>query len=87
MTRIDSFSLQKLKEGFKMNDHNDKKKKDNETWKLWDAIFTSGLLSFFKDSQEAGNDQKKFNQLLLQVVIGLIFAVILFAIGFSIFLD
>ncbi|MEK4147194.1 hypothetical protein NST02_09015 [Robertmurraya sp. FSL W8-0741] len=41
-----------------MDNQNDKKKKDNETRKLWDAIFTSGLLSFFKDSQEAGNDQK-----------------------------
>ncbi len=62
-----------------MGDNNDK---DKETWKLWDAIFTSGLLSFFKDSQVAQNDDKKFKQMLLQILFGIIFTVILFTVGF-----
>lgn len=57
-------------------------KNDNkETWKLWDAIFTSGLLSFLKDSQESQNDNKKFKQMLLQILFGTILAVIIFAVG------
>lgn len=65
----------------------DKKDKDKDTgnreaWKLWDVIFFSGLFAFFKDSQEAQNDDKKFKQMLLQILFGIIFTVILFAIGF-----
>lgn len=66
-----------------MDNKNDNK--DKETWKLWDAIFTSGLLSFFKDSQEVQNDDKKFKQMLLQILFGIIFTVNLFAVGFWIF--
>jgi len=43
--------------GINLSDKNDIDTKDKENWKLWDAIFTSGLLSFFKDSHEA---DKKF---------------------------
>jgi len=56
-----------------------------ETWKLWDVLFTSGLLSLFKDSQKAENDDKKFKQMLLQLLFGIIFTVSLFAVGFLIF--
>lgn len=65
-----------------MSGRNEKNNKDKETWKLWDAIFTSGLISFFRDSQEAQSDDKKFNIMLLQLLFGIIFTVILFAIGF-----
>lgn len=65
-----------------MNHKNDEENKEKENWKLWDAMFTSGLLSFFKDSQEAQNDDKKFKQLLFQLVFGLIFTALLFGIGF-----
>ncbi|MGE8082046.1 hypothetical protein [Peribacillus loiseleuriae] len=65
-----------------LDDKNDKENKGKETWKLWDVVFTSGLLSFFKDSQEAQNDDKKFKQMLLQILFGIIFTVIMFAIGF-----
>lgn len=63
-----------------MDNENDKV--DKKTWKLWDAVFTSGLLSFLKESQEAQNDDKKFNQMLLQLFFGIIFTVIMFAMGF-----
>lgn len=65
-----------------MSDRNEKNNKDKETWKLWDAIFTSGLISFFWDSQEAQSDDKKFKIMLLQLLFGIIFTVILFAVGF-----
>lgn len=65
-----------------MSGKNDKDNGDKETWKLWDAIFTSGLLSLFKDSHEAENDDKKFKQMLFQALFGIIFTVILFVIGF-----
>ncbi|WP_442598782.1 hypothetical protein [Neobacillus sp. D3-1R] len=60
---------------------NDKNKKD-KIWKIWDTIFTSGLLSFFMDCQEAQNDDKKFKQMLFQISFGIILSVILFTIGF-----
>jgi len=60
-------------------------KEEKETWKLWDVLFTSGLLSLFKDSQKAENDDKKFKQMLLQLLFGIIFTVSLFAVGFLIF--
>ncbi|MFT4416682.1 hypothetical protein ACLM5H_22715 [Fredinandcohnia humi] len=65
-----------------MENKKDKEKSDKELWKLWDAVFTSGLLSFFKDSQEAQNDEKKFKQMLLQLFLGIIYTVLIFAIGF-----
>lgn len=71
-----------LLEGRKLNDKNGKDTGNKETWKLWDIIFTSGLFSFLKDSQEARNDDKKFKKMLLQILFGIIFTVILFAIGF-----
>lgn len=71
-----------IRGGVKLNDKNDNDKKNKETWKLWDAIFTSGLFSLFKDSQEAQNDDKKFKQMLLQILFGIIFTVILFTVGF-----
>ncbi|WP_243357189.1 hypothetical protein [Bacillus litorisediminis] len=61
---------------------NENENKDKEIWKFWDAIFTSGLLSFFKDSQEAQNDDKKFKQMLLQILFGIISSVIIFVVGF-----
>lgn len=61
---------------------NGEENKDKETWKLWDAVFLSGILSFFKDSQEAQNDDKKFKQLLFQLLFCLIFTAFLFGIGF-----
>jgi hypothetical protein len=64
--------------------NNDKNKKNKENWKLWDVIFTSGLLSFFIDSQEAQNDDKKFKQMLLQILFGIVLSVIMFTIGFCI---
>lgn len=64
------------------NNVKDKVKQSKEPWKLWDAIFTSGLFSFLKDCQKAQNDDKKFKQMLLQFLFGLIFTIILFAIGF-----
>ncbi|WP_240620449.1 hypothetical protein [Peribacillus acanthi] len=57
---------------------------DKETRKLWDAMFTLGLLSLLKDSHDSQIDDKKFKQLLLQIIIGIIFAAILFSIGFLI---
>lgn len=53
-------------------------KKDKEAWKLWDALFTSGTLSFLKDSHDAKTNEKKFNQLLLQVIVGIVFTASLF---------
>jgi hypothetical protein len=64
-----------------MSDENNKKK---EYWKFWDVIFTSGLFSFLKDSKEAQNDDSKFKRMLLQILFGIIFTVILFAVGFLI---
>ena len=65
-----------------MSDGNEKNNKGKEYWKLWDAIFTSGLISFFWDSQEAQSDDKKFKIMLLQLLFGIIFTAILFAVGF-----
>ena len=56
------------------------KKKDKETWKLWDSVFSSGLLSLFNDHQEAQTNDKKFKKLLLQLLFGLIFTIILFGL-------
>ena len=61
---------------------NNKNKEDKEIWKLWDILFTSGLLSLFKDSQKAKNDDKKFKQMLLQLLFGIVFTVSLLAVGF-----
>lgn len=62
----------------------DKENKYKEPWEFWDVLFTSGLLSFFKDSQEAQNNDNKFNQMLLQLLFGIIFTVIMFVVGFRI---
>ncbi|GGA80056.1 hypothetical protein [Ornithinibacillus halotolerans] len=43
-----------------------KNNKEKQSWKLWDVIFTSGLLSLFKESQDAQSDEKKFKQLIIQ---------------------
>ncbi|AJD90294.1 hypothetical protein JMA_09770 [Jeotgalibacillus malaysiensis] len=40
------------------------------------------MLSFLKDSHEAQTDEKKFKQMLLQMIFGIIFAVSLFAMIF-----
>ncbi|WP_442599927.1 hypothetical protein [Neobacillus sp. D3-1R] len=64
-----------------MGDKNDINKKD-KIWKIWDSIFTSGLLSFFMDCQEAQNDDEKFKQMLLQISFGIILSMILLTIGF-----
>ncbi|MGE8081472.1 hypothetical protein [Peribacillus loiseleuriae] len=68
-----------------MSNKNESNNKSKETWKFWDAVFLSGFFSFFKDCEEAQNDDKKFKQLLFQLLIGIIFTVILFGIGFWIF--
>lgn len=65
-----------------MGNKNNKDNKGKEPWKFWDVVFTSGLFSFFKDSQEAQNDDKKFKQMLLQILLGIIFTVIMFTVGF-----
>ncbi|MFJ5621983.1 hypothetical protein ACIQD3_04445 [Peribacillus loiseleuriae] len=65
-----------------MSNKNESNNKSKETWKFWDAVFLSGLFSFFKDFEEAQNDDKKFKQLLFQLLIGIIFTAILFGIGF-----
>lgn len=57
-------------------------KKGRETWKLWDAIFSSGLLSFFKDSQEASSNEKNFKQTIGQIVFAVIVAGVVFMIAF-----
>ncbi|MDW2878672.1 MULTISPECIES: hypothetical protein [Bacillaceae] len=54
--------------------------KKRETWKLWDAMFTSGILSLLKDGEEAQTDDKKFRQLLWQLLFGVIFTFLLFII-------
>jgi len=36
--------------------------KGKENWKLWDAVFSLGILSFLKDGEEAQNDDNKFKQ-------------------------
>lgn len=54
--------------------------KKRETWKLWDAMFTSGILSLLKDGEEAQTDDEKFRQLLWQLLFGVIFTVLLFII-------
>jgi hypothetical protein len=64
-----------------LGNKNDKDNNDREIWKIFDAIFTSGLLSFFKDSKEAQNDDKKFKQMLFQLLVGIILTVIIFAIS------
>lgn len=56
--------------------------KKKEPWKLADAIFTSGFFSFFKDSQEAYGDERKFWLFILQLLFGVVFTVILFILGF-----
>lgn len=56
--------------------------KDKETWKLWDAMFLSGLLSLFKDSQDAETDDKKFKQMLFQLLFGVLFTVLIFGVTF-----
>ncbi|KIL51679.1 hypothetical protein KP77_11910 [Jeotgalibacillus alimentarius] len=56
--------------------------KRKESWKFWDAVFTSGLASLFKDTQEARNDDVLFRSCLLQLLFGVIFAGVLFAVVF-----
>lgn len=56
------------------------KEKKRETWKVWDAIFTSGILTLLKDGAEAQNDDNKFRELLWQLLFGVIFTVFLFII-------
>ncbi|TFE02292.1 hypothetical protein [Jeotgalibacillus salarius] len=57
-------------------------KKKTESWKIWDAIFTSGFLSLFTDSEEARHDNKKFKQMLIQLIFSVLFATALFFIIF-----
>jgi hypothetical protein len=54
--------------------------KKRETWKVWDAMITSGILSLLKDGEEAQNDDMKFRQLLWQLLFGVIFTVFFFII-------
>jgi hypothetical protein len=65
-----------------MSDINEQNKKSRESWKLWDAVFSGGLFSFFKDCEEAESDDKKFKQLLSQILFSIVFTVILFGIVF-----
>jgi hypothetical protein len=62
-------------------------KRTKDSWKIWDSIFFSGILSLMKDSKDAENDEKKFKQLLYQLLFGIVLTVILFALGFWIIGD
>ncbi|TFD98228.1 hypothetical protein E2491_08630 [Jeotgalibacillus sp. R-1-5s-1] len=63
-----------------MDNQENRDKKNKEGWKLWDAIFTSGIFSFLNDAEEARNDDRKFKQILLQALFGIVFGVILFTV-------
>ncbi|MBM6617948.1 hypothetical protein [Bacillus suaedaesalsae] len=54
-------------------------KDKSKNWKLWDAVFLSGLASFFYDCDKAQEDSRLFKQLLLQFGFALIFTVVLMA--------
>ena len=68
-----------------MSEEKEKEKQKKETWRLWDAIFTSSFISLFNDAEEAKHDEKKFKSLLYQFLFGIVFTVILFAVLFWIF--
>ncbi|MFJ7735365.1 hypothetical protein ACIQ2D_03385 [Lysinibacillus sp. NPDC097287] len=53
-----------------------------ETWRIWDAVFISGIFSLFNDSMEAKNDVNKFKQSLYQLLFAVVFLVLFFAIVF-----
>lgn len=55
-------------------------KKNNNSW--WDNLFLGGFLSFLLDAEEARHDDKKFRSMLFQLLFGVIFTVLVFAVAF-----
>ncbi|RSL31491.1 hypothetical protein D7Z54_20875 [Salibacterium salarium] len=49
-------------------------------WRIVDAIFSNGFFGMFYDSETARkeNDSKKFNQMMVGALIGVIISVIVF---------
>ncbi|GAE26661.1 hypothetical protein JCM9140_2745 [Halalkalibacter wakoensis JCM 9140] len=54
-----------------------------------DAIFTSGLFGMFYDSKEASQekDRKKFNQMIIGALTGVVISAVIFGLTCYIFLN
>jgi len=61
-----------------MSNKVEKNKKNKETWRIWDALFSSSLFSVLIDSEVARKDDKKFRNLLGSWLFAIIFTVVLF---------
>ena len=55
-------------------------KKNKETWRIWDALFSSSLFSVLIDSEGARKDDEKFKNLLGSWLVAIIFTVVLFVV-------
>ena len=55
-------------------------KKNKETWRIWDALFSSSLFSVLIDSEVSRKDDKKFKNLLVSWLLAIIFTVVLFVL-------
>jgi hypothetical protein len=64
-----------------LSNKEDRRQEDKETWRIWDAVFFSSIFSFFKDNEEAQSDDKKFKQLLYQLLFSVVFASVVFVIA------
>ncbi|MGB3261325.1 hypothetical protein [Paenisporosarcina sp.] len=64
-----------------MSNKEDRRQEDKETWRIWDAVFFSSMFSIFKDNEEAQRDDKKFKQLLYQLLFSVVFTSVVFVIA------
>ena len=64
-----------------MSNKEDRRQEDKETWRIWDAVFFFSMFSIFKDNEEAQSDDKKFKQLLYQLLFSVVFVAIVFVIA------
>lgn len=65
-----------------MSKEDNRNKREKNTWRIWDALLFSSLVSVVKDGEDAKKDAQKFNRLILSWLITIVFTVILFSILF-----
>ena len=67
--------------GIRLSNKDDRRQEDKETWRIWDAVFFSSMFSILKDNEDAQKDDKKFKQLLYQLLFSVAFVAIVFVIA------
>jgi len=53
-----------------------------ESWKIWDALFFSSMISLIKDNKDAQTNDEKFKQLIYQLLFAVIVTAMFFTIAF-----